>query len=310
MFDLTALADAVANHGRVARVVIAGFKGSSPREVGAAMLVWAGGQSGTVGGGALEWQAVGRAREMLAAGGTRLDHEALGPGLGQCCGGAVTLLTEVYHAGNLPEAAPVIARPVDASAMPLAVKRLIDRARGRGEAPAPQLLQGWMVEPLAAPQRQLWVWGAGHVGRALVAVLAPLPGMAITWVDTGIDRFPTEMPGNVKALPVADPALAVALAPANAEHLILTYSHALDLELCHRLLSHGFSACGLIGSATKWARFRARLGALGHSAAAIAGIDCPIGDPSLGKHPQAIAIGVAAKLLSRAQGQIREKTGT
>jgi xanthine dehydrogenase accessory factor len=310
MFDLTALADAVANHGRVARVVIAGFKGSSPREVGAAMLVWAGGQSGTVGGGALEWQAVGRAREMLAAGGTRLDHEALGPGLGQCCGGAVTLLTEVYHAGNLPEAAPVIARAVDASAMPLAVKRLIDRARGRGEAPAPQLLQGWMVEPLAAPQRQLWVWGAGHVGRALVAVLAPLPGMAITWVDTGIDRFPTEMPGNVKALPVADPALAVALAPANAEHLILTYSHALDLELCHRLLSHGFSACGLIGSATKWARFRARLGALGHSAAAIAGIDCPIGDPSLGKHPQAIAIGVAAKLLSRAQGQIREKTGT
>ena len=208
------------------------------------------------------------------------------------------------------KAEPVIARPVDASAMPLAVKRLIDRARGRGEAPAPQLLQGWMVEPLAAPQRQLWVWGAGHVGRALVAVLAPLPGMAITWVDTGIDRFPTEMPGNVKALPVADPALAVALAPANAEHLILTYSHALDLELCHRLLSHGFSACGLIGSATKWARFRARLGALGHSAAAIAGIDCPIGDPSLGKHPQAIAIGVAAKLLSRAQGQIREKTGT
>lgn len=311
MFDLTALAETVAAHGRVARVVIAGFKGSSPREVGAAMLVWDDGQSGTIGGGALEWQAVQRARQMLAAGGTRLDHEALGPKLGQCCGGAVTLLTEVYCADTLPAATLVIARSVTGSAMPLAVKRLITRARGQGEAPAPQLLQGWMVEPLAAPSRQLWVWGAGHVGRALVAVLAPLPGVAITWVDTAPERFPADMPTNVKALPVADPALAVMLAPKTAEHLILTYSHALDLDICHRLLTHGFAACGLIGSATKWARFRARLGALGHSSQTIAGIDCPIGDPSLGKHPQAIAIGVASQFLSRpARGQIREKTGT
>ena len=142
---------------QVARVVIAGFKGSSPREVGAAMLVWADGQSGTIGGGALEWQAVQRARQMLATGGTRLDHEALGPKLGQCCGGAVTLLTEVYCADTLPAATPVIARSVTGSAMPLAVKRLITLARGQGAAPAPQLLQGWMVEPLAAPSRQLWV---------------------------------------------------------------------------------------------------------------------------------------------------------
>ncbi len=311
MFDRGALAEALARESRVARVVIAAVKGSSPREVGAAMLVWRSGQSGTIGGGALEWQAVCRARDMLAAGGMRLDHEALGPDLGQCCGGAVTLLTEVYHAGNLPEAAPVIARPVDGSAMPLGVRRLIERARGQGEAPAPQLLQGWMVEPLAAASRPLWIWGAGHVGRALVAVLAPLPDVTITWVDTGAERFPPDMPENVKALPVADPALAVALAPQAAEHLILTYSHALDLELCHRLLSHGFASCGLIGSATKWARFRARLRALGHSAPALAGIDCPIGDPSLGKHPQAIAIGVARQFLSRpARGQIREKTGT
>lgn len=311
MFDLTALSLAVAAHARVARVVIADFKGSSPREVGAAMLVWADGQSGTIGGGALEWQAAGRARDMLAAGGQRLDHEALGPALGQCCGGAVTLLTEVYHGANLPTPTPVIARATDDSAMPLAVRRLIDRARGQGEAAAPQLLQGWMVEPLSAPTRQLWIWGAGHVGRALVSVLAPLPGVVITWVDTGADRFPPDMPTNVRALPVADPALAVALAPRTAEHLVLTYSHALDLELCHRLLTHGFSACGLIGSATKWARFRARLSALGHPGAAIDRMDCPIGDPSLGKHPQAIAIGVASHFLTRrSRGQIRENTGS
>lgn len=311
MFDLGTLSETVAAHGRVARVVIAAFKGSSPREVGAAMLVWAEGQSGTIGGGALEWQATARARAMLDQGGLRLDHEALGPKLGQCCGGAVTLLTEVYHAGNLPAPAPVIARALDGSAQPLAVKRLIDRARGQGQTPAAQLLQGWMIEPIARPSRDLWIWGAGHVGRALVAVLAPLPGLAITWVDTAPDRFPAEMPGNVKALPVADPALAVALAPESAEHLILTYSHALDLELCHRLLSHGFTACGLIGSASKWARFRGRLAALGHAPASIARIDCPIGNPTLGKHPQAIAISVAGSFLCRqAHPHTLEITGT
>ncbi|MFN4098586.1 MAG: XdhC family protein, partial [Pararhodobacter sp.] len=85
----------------------------------------------------------------------------------------------------------------------------------------------------------------------------------------------------------------------DAEHLILTFSHALDLDLCHRLLTHGFSACGLIGSASKAARFRSRLSALGHDPATIARIRCPIGDPAFGKHPQAIAISVAADLLAR-----------
>ena len=311
MFDLDALGKAVADHGPVARVVIGAVKGSSPREVGASMLVWANGQSGTIGGGALEWQAAARARAMLGAGGARLDHEALGPSLGQCCGGAVTLLTEVYDAQNLPDGGDVIARATEGSAMPLAVKRLIDRARGQGVMPAPQLLQGWMVEPVARPTRQLWVWGAGHVGRALVEVLAPLPGLAITWVDTAPDRFPETLPDTARALPVPDPGLAVAVAPKDAEHLILTYSHALDLDLCHRLLTHGFSACGLIGSATKWARFRSRLAALGHSAPAIDRIDCPIGNPSLGKHPQAIAIGVASAFLSRRpDALLMETTGT
>ncbi|MFZ9198963.1 MAG: xanthine dehydrogenase accessory protein XdhC [Paracoccaceae bacterium] len=311
MFDLIALRAAVSRHGAVARVVIADVKGSSPREVGAAMLVWAGGQSGTIGGGALEFQAAARARAMLGAGGTRLDHEALGPNLGQCCGGAVTLVTEVYDVQNLPAEGDVIARAVDGSAMSLAVKRLIDRARGQGVMPSPQLVQGWMVEPVARPTRQLWVWGAGHVGRALVEVLAPLPGLAITWVDTAPDRFPKTLPDTARALPVPDPGLAVALAPKDAEHLILTYSHALDFDLCHRLLTHGFSACGLIGSATKWARFRSRLAALGHSTPSIDRIDCPIGNPSLGKHPQAIAIGVASAFLSRRpDALLMETTGT
>ena len=307
MFDLAALTTAVAR-GPVARIVIAAFDGSSPREVGAAMLVWAdtsfeGGQSGTIGGGALEWQAVQTARAMLG-GGTRVDRVPLGPALGQCCGGAVTLLTEVYTAATLPvPEVGVIARPLRAGAMPLAVARVLARARGTGQLPAPEVVQGWFVEPVLHPTRQVWVWGAGHVGRALVGVLAPLPGVAITWVDVAADRFPDVVPLAVRALPVADPGLAVALSPVTAEHLILTYSHALDLDLCHRLLTHGFARAGLIGSATKWARFRGRLAALGHAAQSIDRIDCPIGDPALGKHPQAIAVGVAVQFL-QAQARV------
>lgn len=298
MFDLVALQQAIATHGPVARVVIAAHDGSSPREVGAAMLVWAGGQSGTIGGGALEHEATMTARAMLSAGGTRIDRTALGPRLGQCCGGAVTVLTEVFDLATLPlSEAGVIARSTDGRPMPLAVKRLLARARSEGLAPRAALVQGWMVEPIARPDRHLWIWGAGHVGRALVSVMAPLPGLAITWVDMAEDRFPNTVPPNVTCQFAPDPAPLVALAPAQAEHLILTFSHALDLELCHRLLGHGFARCGLIGSATKWARFRSRLGALGHSAASIARIDCPIGDPSFGKHPQAIAVGVAAAFL-------------
>jgi xanthine dehydrogenase accessory factor len=301
MFDRATLAAALATHGRVARIVVAEVAGSAPREVGAAMLVWPGGSRGTIGGGALEWEAMARARAMLAQGGTRLDRLPLGPALGQCCGGAVTLLTEVYEAATLPEPADVIARAVDGRPMPLAVKRILSAARGQGVLPVPALLQGWMVEPLARLDRAIWVWGAGHVGRALVAVLAPLPGLAITWVDVAADRFPPDAPPGVTVLPAADPGRLVAHAPPCAEHLVLTYSHALDLDLCHRLLGHGFASLGLIGSATKWARFCSRLAALGHSPAQIARIDCPIGDPALGKHPQAIAIGVAAAVLTRAR---------
>jgi xanthine dehydrogenase accessory factor len=136
--------------------------------------------------------------------------------------------------------------------------------------------------------------------------MAPLPGVAVTWADVARDRFPEDIPAGVSIRAEADLAMLVARAPREAEHLILTFSHALDLELCHRLLLRGFTSCGVIGSATKWARFRSRLGALGHSAEAVARIRCPIGDPSLGKHPQAIAVGVAAELLRPRQGVARE----
>ena len=328
MFDLSALAAALAAHGRVARVVIAGVEGSSPREVGASMLVSEGGQAGTIGGGALEFEAAAKAREWLAsvppsptlppigeresvalvgeqaASSVRVEKVALGPSLGQCCGGAVTLWTEVFEA--VPEAVVgVVAR--GPGEMPLAVKRVLAAARGQGVRPSPGLVAGWLVEPVLEAERKVWVWGAGHVGRALVSVLAPLPGIAVTWVDVGVERFPETVPEGVTVVPASDPALVADHAPVGAEHLVLTFSHALDLELCHRLLLRGFRGLGLIGSATKWGRFRSRLRALGHEATQIGRIQCPIGDPSLGKHPQAIAVGVVAELLRAPKVMAKEK---
>lgn len=314
-FDLAGLRDAVARHGRVVRVVIAQVRGSSPREVGAAMLVWqggsSGGQSGTIGGGALEYEAHQAALAMMSGGPEmRLSHHALGPDLGQCCGGAVQLLAEVYDAARLKEweGRDVIMRPVILGAQkPLALRRIEMQARGQGYCPTPQLIGGWMVEPVLRPSVPVWIWGAGHVGRALVATLSPLPDLAITWVDTAPERFPDTVPDTVSALPAADPARLIPYAPAKAHHLILTYSHALDLALCHGVLEHGFASAGLIGSATKWARFRSRLSAMGHAPAQIARIRCPIGDPALGKHPQAIAIGVAASLMNDTAAKAAKK---
>jgi len=298
-FDRDALSAALAQHGRVARVVVAATKGSVPREVGAAMLVWPGGQSGTIGGGALEFQAVQNAYD------TRLDHIPLGPALGQCCGGAVTLLTEVFD--RVP-GGEIFARPLPGQpdSMPLSVKRLLNAAR-QGKNISPGIHANWMIEPVIRATTPLWIWGAGHVGRALVDVLAPLPEFDITWIDTAPDRFPDNP--KVTVVSAANPGDLVPHVPKHARHLILTFSHALDLDLCHRLLSHGFAHLGLIGSKSKAARFRTRLGQLGHTPAEIQRIQCPIGDPALGKHPQAIAISTAAALLSpQGLGNLMDKS--
>ncbi len=301
-FDLCELDKAVKAHGTVARVVIAAAKGSTPRNTGSSMLVWDGGQSGTIGGGTLEYEAARRARATLATGGGWLEHFALGPALGQCCGGQVSLLCEIFDTDSIPAtgANAVFARATPGATTkqpPLAVQRLLSAARNATAPIKPQLAGGWMVEALAPPRQPLWIYGAGHVGRALVGILKPLPQFAIVWVDTQADRFPQIMPDGLSRLVAHNPADAVAHAPDDARHLILTYSHAIDLEICHRLLGQPFQSAGLIGSKSKWARFRRKLEALGHRQAQIARITCPIGRPELGKQPQAIAIGVAAALL-------------
>lgn len=294
-FGRDRLAAAIATHGPVVRVLVTATAGSAPRDAGTAMLIWQDGQSGTIGGGALEHEAVQSARDMLAGGrATAQRRLPLGPALRQCCGGAVTLVWERFEAGDLPDNLPR-ARPLGpAHEMPAAVARRRDAMRP-GAAPA--LVENWLIEAPLPEARPLWVWGAGHVGRAVVSVMAPLPGRSITWIDLAPDCFPDSVPEGVTTIPAATPPGLMPRAPRDADHLILTRDHDLDLALCHAALGHGFASCGLIGSATKWTRFQSRLTALGHSNALISRIACPIGDTSLGRDPQAIAVGVAAALL-------------
>lgn len=278
--DVARLEALIAAHGPVARVLVVEARGSVPRGGGTSMAVWGDGFDGTIGGGALEWRALAMAREVLRTGGARVLRIPLGPDLGQCCGGAVTLAVERLDA---------------VPAVPW-VRRV------EGAAPAPALTgfafrDGWLREEGATPEREIWIWGAGHVGAALTAVLAPMPASAVTLIDDASDRFPP-VPIGVTRLLAGDMPRAMAHAPAEAAHVILTYSHEIDLALCHAALTRGFRFCGLIGSKTKWSRFRSRLAALGHGKEAIDRITCPIGDPALGKHPQAIAVGVAVGLLS------------
>jgi xanthine dehydrogenase accessory factor len=239
-------------------VQILATRGSTPREAGTAMKVGAQTLEGTIGGGALEHRATQIARRMLAEDAPeKMETLPLGPSLGQCCGGSVTLR---FTREALPVDAP--------GAMP-------------GDA-AP-----------SAKALPLWIWGAGHVGRAVVRASPPRE-VAITWIDSAPDRFPADVPARIATIPAADMPRLAARAPRDAAHLILTYSHEIDLALCAALLKRGFGFCGLIGSETKWARFRKRLEAAGLDPAPIT---CPIGDKALGKHPDAIARGTIAALL-------------
>ena len=244
----------------VISIEITATQGSAPRDAGTVMCVTAHGSEGTIGGGALEHRAIATARRMLVEAQACFEETLpLGPGLGQCCGGAVSLR---YSRGR---------KPADA----VRAKR-IDPALVRGHG------------------GDLWLWGAGHVGRAVVRSLAPTQAFDITWIDSAADRFPQQVPRAVATIPTADMPRLATHAPRAAHHLIFTYSHDIDLALCAALLKRGFASCGLIGSATKWARFKKRLRGMHLDPQRIT---CPIGDPAEGKHPDEIAHSTATALL-------------
>jgi xanthine dehydrogenase accessory factor len=245
-----------------ALVTVSVAKGSTPREAGAAMLVTREATFGTIGGGRLEWEAIARAHELLESGATEAEVELpLGPAVGQCCGGHVTLALRRAGAGELA-------------------------AREAAEAEA------------AAGLPTVLLFGAGHVGRALARALAPLP-LQVRWIDGRPHEFPAE-PIAGPAVVVTDRPLAeIEGAPAGSACFVLTHSHALDFELCSAALERGdFAYVGLIGSATKRARFERGFRELGVPPARDARLACPIGGAAVrDKRPAVIAALAAAELL-------------
>ena len=249
-------------------VQVEATQGSVPREAGAWMAVFGDAVVGTIGGGNLEFQAIAQARAMLnttsqqrqPAASTRF---ALGPALGQCCGGVMQLRFE----------------PVSPSDVPA----LADRLLGGGFIPVA-------------------LFGGGHVGHALVQVLAPLP-FQVTWIDSRDAVFPDSVPAWVVCEHSGPPQAAVAGLAPRSRVLIMSFSHAEDLDVVTACLERQRTRAdlpyiGLIGSKTKWATFKRRLEARGFTSAELAHITCPIGIAGIsGKEPEVIAVAVAAQLL-------------
>ena len=301
------LIDAIEAEGSAALVTLARVEGSSPREAGARMVVRpSGGFHGTIGGGALEFAALDAAQAALKAGrGPAFRRSlALGPELGQCCGGRVEWRVETYDARDLDDLSTLAI--ADGGRAATLTARLgpngrVERTLRAGEdAERRWALEpggGW-VEPIGTSARAVYLFGAGHVGRALALALAPLP-FAVRWINSRRDAFPAMAPANVALVFAPEPAAEIASAPDGALIVVMTHSHALDLEIVAAALSAGrFGFVGLIGSSTKRARFLSQMRAAGLSEAALAGLVCPIGAPALkSKDPAVIAASTAAQLL-------------
>jgi len=318
------LSDLAAAGERVVLVTVAGIRGSAPREVGAKMIVTGDATVGTIGGGQLEYQCTRIACEMLGQDESpQLRKFPLGTSMGQCCGGVVDILFEPFSSG-LPawlrdlralhgqrQAAVVVTdlggadgkRVVTAdstfgdtdSETPPAI---VAQAREGLEAGrTAHRIDNWFFEDIVGSDLNIAVFGAGHVGSAVVQALSGLDSN-IRWIDSRRNVF-RKLPSNVRTIESREPALEVAAMAPNSCYLVMTHSHAIDFDICERVLRRDDAIyCGLIGSLTKRRRFAKRYRAAGMEEARIDQLVCPIGVEGIsGKKPAEIAVAAAAELL-------------
>ncbi len=339
MIDWLAQLRGVLNEESQAMVVtVAATRGSVPRESGTRMIVGARALRGTIGGGHLEFDAIRIARDALETsehGGNWLVRFPLAAKLGQCCGGVTTLLFQrvsasaewpaqlvrqrdagntvalVVGVGTPPPEVAILINDAnfDAAGLPPIVKEAVRRLLAEHDTASVLIPQGdcaWYAERIRANDFNVVVFGNGHVGRALVQILATLP-CAVTWIDQREHDFPTVIPANTTVVATDTPEDEVIDAPSGSWFLVMTHSHALDFELAARILVRGdFAYLGLIGSTSKRAQFAKKLLARGTSAETIKRITCPIGAGVIrSKEPGAIAVAVAVELL-----QLRERVAT
>ncbi len=294
--------DALENGEPCALISLLAVEGSTPREAGTRMVVMASKTFGTIGGGNLEFRAIEQARAVLnhPQGRWAIQDYPLGPFLNQCCGGRVRLMVEHLDLAQKDWLSVAqnhqpfgletrlfedhVERQVaEVEAAPLSAKGIKPVAGER------------LTEQVGQPRTPLLMFGAGHVGQALARVLEGLP-FALSWFDTRIES------AEVAGVTTAEPAVLIAEAhAAKGLVLILTHDHTLDYELTKAALKSEATFIGLIGSATKKARFMSRLAKDGFDDAVLARIHCPIGIPGIsGKAPEVIAVSVAAQLLLKA----------
>jgi len=283
-------------------VTVASTIGSTPREAGCKMIVTGDELFGTIGGGNLEFQACKIARDQLAnSSSQQLKRFPLGAGLGQCCGGLVNLLFEpmvgvndwIGDALDLSRLEKEWVRQVplhDGDSL-ITVREVIDEE-------STGLTPDCFVEVNGSQPVEIVLFGAGHVGRAIVDTLSALP-VRIRWVDSREHEFPVTVADNVEIICTDSPEVEVDLAHQDSYFLVLTHNHALDQLLAEQILQRDdFAYFGLIGSKGKRRMFETRMQRRGIDAEKFTGMTCPIGiDGIHSKQPALIAISVAAQIM-------------
>lgn len=246
--------------GSYVLVQIVEAKGSTPRNDGAWMLVSATGSFGTIGGGRLELEAIDHGREVLAGAEAAPLALPLGPAIGQCCGGHVTLSFEVIPAARFGEI----------------------QAR---------------VEAEDDSDPGVWLFGGGHVGRALANALLLLP-VKVHVVETRADELDSTPQGAERHLTALPESLVAGIAPGSAV-IVLTHDHALDFLIVSAALARDdLAQVGMIGSATKRATFAHQYLREGGDKARLSMLVCPIGRKIADKRPEVIAATVAADIIA------------
>ena len=336
---LQQLQDMLQSVDKVVIVSVASVKGSTPREPGARMLVSENKLNNTIGGGHLEYKAIQLARNMLSRDvSSDLQKFSLGASLGQCCGGVVTVFFEVVSnksewvknadqlmqlQQNFVQVIPVtnstqLPRLIvsensvqldTAVAIDGDVQPLINIARSMLEKSEVTSIKRvgdneYVFDPVTGPNFNIYVFGAGHVGEAVVKYLAELP-CRVNWVDTRDDQLPEVTPANVIAVTTDIPQSVIDEAPAGSYFLVMTHSHSLDQDLAESIPRRDdYCYFGLIGSMTKRKKFEHRLAQRGINAAQLSRMTCPVGISGIhSKQPAAIALAVTAELV-----QCYEKT--
>lgn len=343
---LSALHEAMTAGQSCVLVGIVSVQGSTPRELGAKITVTAEHTSGTIGGGRFEYECIEHARAMLQHRAPHeIRRFSLGPSLGQCCGGVAEVAFDLVGSGaawvdelvERQNAPVVLASAVDpAAGCGHDGRRWVvgecDAAGGSGDcrlddrvveagrhmlaAEVGTMLMDFpdsfgnkvqvLLEYLNPHALDIVLFGAGHVGKALVSVLTGLP-CHIDWIDSRPGVFPADLPANVNSIVTEFPEYRVDAARPGAYFLVMTHSHPLDQMLCERILSRNdFRYCGLIGSKSKRKKFEKRFLARGVPAQVVDRLTCPIGIEGIsGKLPAEIAIAVAAQLVQLQESKDR-----